>query len=135
MATQYADIADLEAFGIASAAWGPLPESRKTAALQRASEEADCYIQNVLKLPLSSWGRDLRTRVVDMAVYHLLSQRGFSPADPAGNIVVRRYEDAIKWLERVAGGRSVMLATGAVDQTPAVYEGGAYVVTRPRRGW
>lgn len=138
MATQYATISDLDDHGIAAGAFTSLTDAEKDDALMRASEEADGYIGNSYKLPLTAWGRDLTARVVDIAVYHLLSRRGFAPGDrdtTGDAIVVKRYDDALRWLRDVGSGRAVLLTPDAVDATASTYEGGAYLVTRAKRGW
>lgn len=131
---RYAEITDLDKFGIQASALASLSSEQKNAALDRASDEIDTYIGNVYALPLNTWGNDLRARCVDMAVYHLLARRGFNP-DGKDAIVQDRYDAAIVWLRDIAAGRARLLAPAAVDQTASTYEGGAYVVTRARRGW
>lgn len=131
---RYAEIADLDKLGIQTSALASLSTDQKNGALDRASGEIDSYIGNVYKLPLTAWGDDVRARCVDMAVYHLLARRGFNP-DGKDAIIQDRYDAALVWLRDIATGRARLLAPAAVDQTPSSYEGGAYVVTRARRGW
>jgi phage gp36-like protein len=131
---RYAEIADLDNFGITGSALASLSTAQKNAALDRASDDMDSYIGNVYALPLTDWGNDVRSKCCDIAVYHLLARRGFNP-DGKDQIVQDRYDNAIDWLKDIAAGRARLLAPAAVDQTPTTYDGGAYVVTRPRRGW
>jgi phage gp36-like protein len=46
---------------------------------------------------------------VVIAIWNLLSVRGFNPEDPSDKAVRTRYDDAIKWLDKVANGRAKLL--------------------------
>lgn len=129
---RYAEIADIARLGLAAEAISEESDEKKNAALDRASRDADGLIGNAYKLPLVSWDDDLRGWVIDIAVYYILGNRGFNPMGMDQDVVKRR-DDAFEALKSVAAGRARLL--NAVDSTPDQYDGGAYVVTRARRGW
>lgn len=98
----YATTAQLDSLSSASQIVSTLEEAAKTEALDVASSLADGYLRQRYALPLSAFCPDLTRAVCAIAAYDLLSVRGYDPvAEDNGNIRVR-YEDAIKWLERVA---------------------------------
>lgn len=101
-------------------------------ALLSVTDEADGYIGGAYTLPLTAWGEDLRMHVAAMGAFAVLKRRGF---DPSGKdeLIVKGRDDAIAWLRRILNGQ--LAPPGLVDSTPDEYEGGAYVVTRARRGW
>lgn len=135
MATQrFAELTDLTRLGIAVAAFASLTDAEKLGALDAASSIAAGLIGNAYKLPLVSWEDDLRRWVVSIATYDLLARRGFPPgADNSDAHVRLRYEDANKALREIGAGRARLL--NAVDSSTTTYEGGAYIVSQPKRGW
>jgi phage gp36-like protein len=128
----YATLLDLAQQGLPDPALEEIDDPTKTAALEAASKLADDYIGGAFVLPLSSYGASLTRHVVSIAVYDLLTRRGFNP-DGSDENVRRRYEDAIRWLERIADGR--LKPADIIDSTPDEIESASYVVTRPKRGW
>lgn len=129
----YATITDLARLGVVPATLAGLSSETKEAALSAASSLASGYLQSQFALPLSEWGDDLRRAVVAIAVYDLLSHRGYDP-EASGNLTIRdRYEDSVQWLRDVAAGR--VSPSGIVDSTPECDDAGPVVVTRPKRGW
>lgn len=99
-------------------------------ALVRASALADNYLQRRYALPLSSWSDTVRQCVCHIALYWLVSPRGFDPA-AVGSTPRKLYEDALKTLENIVAYGDA----GITDSTPTVEEGGTYVVTNRKRGW
>lgn len=96
----YAEIADLDRFGINADALRDMDADTKGDALDAASSLADSYLRGRYTMPLVSWGDDLRRAVVGIAVYDLMSNRGF---DEQGDAQIRKkYDDAIAWLKEVA---------------------------------
>src|SRR5258706_16340931 len=89
-------------------------------ALLWASTIADSYLGKRYSLPLTAWGEDLKAMVGDLAQYRLLSRLGFRPNSGNDEIAVKRYDDAVKWLQSVSKGDAAL--AGAVDATPAVDE-------------
>lgn len=115
----YASLIDLVNLGLPAAALANFADNVKLAHLEAASSEADGYIQKRWAIPLSSWPKSLTMRVARMAAYTLLEVRGFNPANPADATVVKGYDDAIKWLEKVATGA---IEPAFVDASPATDE-------------
>lgn len=134
----YATRAQLIQFGIRSAALAGIATGDQDAALEAASDLADGYLRARFTLPLAVWQDDLRRCVCNIAVYDLLSARGYNPDAGADSNVRQRYEDAIRWLERIAGGQ----VTPAVTDSGSSGESGsgasagvARVFTSESRGW
>jgi phage gp36-like protein len=127
----YASLTDLTQLGLPTAALTEIDDATRTASLEAASSLADGYLAVVYALPLSSYGSDLTRAVVSIAVYDLMVRRGYS-ADGADEEIRRRYEDAIRWLEKVAAG---LISPDIIDDTPDQAEGGSFVVTMAKRGW
>jgi hypothetical protein len=111
-------------------------DGEREAEIVAQSDVADSYIGNVAELPLTAWGHDLRRAVAKLVDAELMSRMSRSPdgGGGAGYLLERRAE-AERWLSDIARGNAKLLSPSTVDQTPSVYEGGAYVVTAPRRGW
>ena len=128
----YATIDDLTHFGVNPDAHEHADITALEAALDAASSEADSYLSKVYTLPVTSWGAALRMHVSAMAAYNVIATRGFDPSGVDG-VLEKRRQDALDWLK--------MLATGVIsdpsieDSTPGVVEGGAAVVSQPKRGW
>ncbi len=130
---QYATLAHLVAFGLPAEALEGVAVQDQDSALKAASSLADSYLGAVFTVPLASWQDDLRRAVVAIAVYDLMSRRGFNP-DGSDQHIRLRYEDAIAWLKMVAAGAVVPV----VDEPPDDGTGDAssgVVYSEPLRGW
>ena len=97
-----------------------------------ASEFADGYLASRFKLPLASWGTDLRIAVASVAAWTTLCMRGFNPDSPGDSVIRQRRDDAEKWLDKVSRGSIV---PGIVDSTPTTQEAGPRVSSGALRGW
>jgi hypothetical protein len=105
------------------------------AVLAAQSAIADGYIAaSGKKLPLASWGDDLRQAVAKMAAYEILSVLGHNPETPGNALWRDRYLDAMGWLKDIQAGRASnvnMVETSPVgtllDRIETVSEG--------QRGW
>lgn len=128
----YANLDDLDAYGMQAAALASFPASKRAAALASASEKADSKLGVAFDLPLTAWGTDLRECVCKIAAYDLLSVRGFNP-DGADQNIRDRNADAWKWLREVADLTAVPV--GIVDSTVDVDDAGIAIVSAPSRGW
>jgi phage gp36-like protein len=108
-------------------------EQDQDAALERASALADSYLAQRYPVPLARWGGDLLRVVCDVAAYDLLTQKPINvPAEPWTPRV--RYEDALRWLDRVARGelRPSNLPTST---EPPRRTGAPVVLSDKPRGW
>jgi phage gp36-like protein len=91
-------------------------DSELEAVILAASSTAYSYIRSRYRLPLVTWGHDLRLAVAKIATYIAFSSRGFDPSNPADQVILKNYDDAIAWLKDVAGNRA---AADVVDTSPA----------------
>lgn len=125
MATAYATLADLTVYGVKDAGpFGGLSNSQQQAAIDAANATADGYLAAKFKLPLTSWGADLKQKVVVLARFELLTTRGFAPEGGAAEAITVAYQAAIKWFEGVSKG---VITPTVVDSGQAGKTGGPYV--------
>jgi phage gp36-like protein len=129
----YATPDDFDALAPSAAASEDFSVEDKSKALESATSEADGYLNARYTLPLTAWGHDLRQCVVSIAAYRLLVRRGWSPVAPEDDTVRTGYTDALAWLAKVKDER--ISPPDIVDSTPEVYDAGAFVVSKPKRGW
>lgn len=127
----YASVEDLASLGLHVDAQAGIPSANIAAALEAASRLADSYLQSRYRLPLTSWGQDLRRCVAILAAYDIMSARGFAP-EGADEHLRLRAEDATRWLEGVA--RGSVSPTAIVDSAPAAPPiDGLHAHTSPKR--
>ncbi len=135
--SQYLTLSEYDALSLGN---GSLQEAfsdpERLAEIIAQSAVADSYIGNATKLPLDTWDADLQRAVAKLVDSELMARLSRSPDGGGGSgFILERRLEAVKWLEDIARGNARLLAPGNVDQTPEISEGGAYVVTRARRGW
>lgn len=129
----YATAAQLKTLSVAAAALASVSAADQTAALQAASDLADSYLRSRYTMPLTAWADDLRRAVCAIATYDLMSHRGYNPETGGDPNIRARYDDAIRWLEKVASGQ---ISPSVTDSAPAASEAGrARVSSKPARGW
>lgn len=127
----YATIADLNEAGLAPGAIGSVDYTTQLRALERASRVADTYLRDRYTLPLyCPIDQSLVDAVVQIASWRLMSRRGFDPNMPGDATIRVGYEDAIKWLTRIANGQAQICVT---QSNPASYQ--PEVGSTAPRGW
>ena len=126
----YATRDDLFRLGLPEGALRGVSLSAIEDALKAASRLADSYLRARYVLPLTAWDEALTRAVAAIAAYDLMAVRGYDPARGADEVLRLRYEDAIRWLERVAAGA---VSPDVEDSTPDVREEAFSAVTSPRR--
>lgn len=133
MSQRLAEIADLIRYGSPETSARTILDRDKNLALDSASDEAAAELNRRYEFPLTSWGEDLKRVVSVIAAYELFSGiRGFDSAGQGSSLKIRA-DAARAWLKRVGDGE--LAPPDLVDATPDVADGGASVVTSPRRGW
>jgi phage gp36-like protein len=100
---------------------------------QDATDEVSASLAAMFALPLSAWGRDVRRKTAELAVWMAMLHRGFSPESESGQAYRQMHDDVQKWLGLVRDQKIEL--QGVTDSTPDVEDGGAYVVTDASRGW
>lgn len=114
--SSYAAPADLKALSLPASALTGITDPEIQKALDTASSLADGYLGSRYALPITAHGEDLTRAVCNIAAYDLMTRRGYNP-DAGGNDSIRdRYTDALRWLERIAGG--LVSPVGIVDSSP-----------------
>ena len=73
---------------------GVADEGRIEAALNKADEEIDFYLQKRYPVPLEPCPKGVRNLAVNIAIYHLASRRGFRD-NTSDAVIVRRYEGSL----------------------------------------
>lgn len=122
MAQAYLTNAEFFALAIPSDGLSGLTSDEVTAGILASSGTADSYFRKRYKLPLVSWGNDVRQQVAKLAQFEMLSRQGFRPGSGNNEVARLRYEDAVRWLEKVATG---LVEIDCVDSTPEVDEDGS----------
>jgi phage gp36-like protein len=89
-------------------------------ALDDAQAEVDSYLLTRYPVPVSPVPTRLRQVSVAICVYRLLARRGLDEDGP-DKVIVRDYNDAIRWLRDVGAGRAaVPVVGGDPEPTPTV---------------
>lgn len=101
----YATRAELTTLAIPASALGGISTERQDAALEAASRLADGYLNARYRLPLTSYGSDLKRAVCDIAAFILMKARGFSPETADADMLQTAERSAVKWLEGIAAGK------------------------------
>ena len=133
--SQYCSPSDLTTTGINALAFQDVPVPDQTDGCQKASDLADSYMRGRYALPLVAWGADITYRTAQIAVFLILSGRGYNPSAGADSTIRQNYEDAIAWFE------GVQRQAVHPDVTPAVAQPGdpvhdlPQVRSQPQRGW
>jgi phage gp36-like protein len=97
---------------------GSLDTSVVSTALTNASEEMDSYIGVRYELPLTTTTPTvLKNYCCDIAMYRLSIESASLTDDKR-----TRYEDALTWLSRLAGGKVTLGTTDASEETDAAPE-------------
>lgn len=117
----YATVEELQDQGIPPAGLGDLSEDTLETALTWASGKADSYFRKRFTLPLVSWGEDVKDAIVCLAIWRLLTRKGFNPQVPGHAAIAQNYSDAVKWLKDVASGE---VEPDVVDSTSSLDEAG-----------
>lgn len=119
--SQYCNPTDVNVPGLTS--------DQKLPFIVEASGEADSYVQKRKKLPLISWGADLKGATRRMSRYYAFGDRGFDPSNPADQAVVKQYTDAIAWLKQVASGEAELVdcvdSSAATEEAAPLHDGEA----------
>jgi len=125
----YATLADFERVYPAAAYGDRVNPSQRQQALVDASREADSYIGDKVNLPLQAlavppnpypFDRQLTRAVCKIAAWNCLALRGFNPDNPADVVVRTGYDDALKWLTRVANGQASIRWQQQETPTPSL---------------
>lgn len=118
--SSYATIAQLASVGINAVALGSVSTTDQQAALDDASTEIDGYLASQYALPLTAWGNDLIGHVCSIAVYRLMSRRGYRAGGVDAGFKTR-YDDAIAWATKISEG--TVSPPGIIDSSPGVKDG------------
>jgi phage gp36-like protein len=102
--SQYCDPSDLTLYAINPLALQGIPNATQVAACVAASERADSYLRGRFPLPLLAWGQDVRMHTAYIAVFLLLSARGYNPSAGADDLIRERYYEAVGYPDRPGSG-------------------------------
>lgn len=115
----YASLADLYTLGAPEKSFGQLTDTQKLAALESASTIVDTYLRGRYSLPLLAWGFSITEATCRIAAYNVLSVRGFNPAVGGDSNIRSRYEDAMKFLDKVQRQQAHPDLTPQPDNSPS----------------
>lgn len=113
----YASLKDIETHGMPKGVISSVPAEERAQHALAATGEAEGYLSGGYTLPLSAWGDELRRQVAQIAVYAIMSRRGFQPQG-TDELIVKNRDDAISWMGKIAKG--LIKPPGIVDATPTV---------------
>jgi phage gp36-like protein len=137
--SQYATEAQLMSLSITQANAQRFGNTAMVAALQAASSLADGYINSVFVLPLQTspqgWDMSLTLHVCNIAAYLLFNQFGFNPNAPQDQLIVKRYNDAIAWLQSISEEKITPDWTDSSGATPQSQAAGPFVISDPPVGF
>ncbi len=102
-------------------AFDGLADATIDTALVWASAVAASYLRKRYKMPLISWGEELRSTVGELAQWKLLGRRGIRPGSGNNEMAEKRYDDAVAWLRDASKG---LVEVECVDSTPDLEEDG-----------
>lgn len=106
MGTSYATADEFKESGLPPVALLGLDDAIITKCIERASGLVDSYIGARFKLPLASYGADIKQATIDLAAFWTMKRRGFQPGAADAETVRMSFEDAVKWLKDVQSGRA-----------------------------
>lgn len=115
----YAQIGDFAAFGISENAIQGYDPTKVSKALAAASRTMDGYLRPQFTLPLLAWTDDMKRACCIIAVWDILSGRGYNPESGSDVNVRDRYytimgdpsKPGSGWLPGVAAGRIIPSVT------------------------
>ncbi len=110
-----------------------ITDAIKTQHLTSASGLLLGYIGKAYTLPLISWGDDLREKTAAVANFTLMRLRGFDPSNPADQLLVKGYDDAIAWAKDVAKG--LVELADVIDSTATESDLSPLVSSDEQAGW
>lgn len=140
----YAEVSDFAAFGISENAVKGYDATKIAKALAAASRFMDGYLRPQFTLPLVDWTDDVKRACCIIAVWDILSGRGYNPESGADANIKERYYTIVGdparpgsgWLPGVAAGRIIPSVT---DSSPGGTEGRPsarpVMVSSSQRGW
>ncbi len=109
--SSYASTADLTNYGAPAAALAAFTSQQQQNALDAAAALVDSYIGARFKLPLITWGLDLRRACAIIAADDLMRARGANPDAPLVKDLHENAQAQLRWLRLVAEGIVVPIAT------------------------
>jgi len=129
----YITDAELLSLGLPGAALSSVASATRDQARAAASDQASSYLKKRFALPLLAWAGDIKRAVADLAMYDLITFRGFDPGSQSGELIVKRRDDAILWLRDVA--RGIVEPIDVLDSTADVDEAAPLVSSDEGAGW
>lgn len=93
---------------------GEIGSDNLNGAIADASAEIDGYCGGRYTTPFEPVPDSVRTRCVDMTIYHLHARRGGAPEDRKN-----RYDSAVTWLKMVSEGKVDLGIPGSASPDPS----------------
>lgn len=134
MTHQLLTLSEFASLGLAASTFpASLTDAIKSTHITAASGVVLGYVGKRFELPLISWGDDIRSAVAAIATFTLMKLRGFDPSNPADQMVVKAYDDAIAWCRDVAKG--LVEPVDIEDGTPDLDDAGPLISSDAQAGW
>lgn len=132
MQSEYAEKADLISLSVTPEVATQWSDSAIKLQLQAASSLADVYLRSQFELPLIEWDMSLTKIVCDIAAAGLLEQYGYNPNAVADGIILKRREDAMKYLRMIS---EQNINPDFTDSSTGSPEAGPFVLSNSQIGW
>jgi phage gp36-like protein len=113
-----------------------ISEPEQLAACVSASSQADDYLGIRGTLPVSAYPASVTHNVARIAIYTLLSARGYNPAAGADSKIKEDRDEALDWFNKIA--RQTITVAGlvwAVAMPGDPVHDLPQVISDPQRGW
>ena len=133
--TAYCEWSDLTNLGVSPDAIRSISTDQQDAVIAAASDEMDGYLGSQYKLPLVKWGQDVRLMCARLAVYILISARGFNPDNPGDTQLLEAHDMAERWLKRVSDGSLALTVTDSSNKGEGYVAGGVAISSNRSRGY
>lgn len=131
--TVYCTQQDIINVGLPAAALENVPLTSITEAAVNASSQADSYLASTYTLPFVQINGQLTQQTACIAAWTIIATRGFDPNSPRDMVIRQRYEDAVKFLERVSARRATL--PGVIDSASPANSNPSPQARRLRTSW
>ncbi|MCM0757352.1 DUF1320 domain-containing protein [Sporomusa sphaeroides DSM 2875] len=113
---------------------GVIDEAAVESAIEMAQAEIDAYAAAQYPVPFALVPKIITKFAVDIALYNLFSGHGFSfEEDSPDKIILQRYKDAVKFLEKLSEGAVSIGGGSAADPATAGVAVNQTVIQNPPR--
>jgi phage gp36-like protein len=126
----YATPTDLQNVGGTPAFVQSLTAAQMQEAIQNASALIDAYLGSYLVLPLIQIDPSITQKCCEIAIWYLITARGYNPQKTAEAMFEKRFEQALAFLKDCANNKA--RPAGVKDSSPSAQPGAAALPAGPQ---